>query len=198
MTTDQFDALWHDAYPETTWLAYIFRYIYLDRWFRIHSLPNSKRYASTAAEWAILLNRQNTLFADLLGTNAEVTLVSGEYQFEGIDILNTDPVSDALSTLSFMPTKQRIDLHKLDPINYEPGIFHQSKFSEQTWQPHKFDELLREIAEDQTRAFFISWRNTCIIAPYDGGVDVLLKDSATRDYYREKYRTWLSARPDGL
>ncbi|GAB3638413.1 hypothetical protein GCM10027422_40030 [Hymenobacter arcticus] len=138
------------------------------------------------------------MLTDLLGNGAEITLVNGEYLFENVAILNTDPVSEALATLSFLPTGHCTDLHKLYPTDYEPGIFYQSGFSEQTWQPHKFDELLREIANDQARAFFISWRNACIVVPYDGGVDVLLKDSATQDYYREKYHAWLSARPDGL
>lgn len=198
VTPEQFDVRWHAVYPETIWLPYLFRDVYPDRWFRIHSLPNSKRYASNPAEWSILLTRQNTLLTDLLGTNKEIVVVDSEYQVEGVDLSNTDPISDALSTLSFVPTKHRIDLHKLSPIDYEPGTFYQARFSEQVWQPHKFDELLREIAEDQTRAFFISWRKACIVAPYDGGVDVLLKDNATRNHYREKYRSWLSARPDGL
>lgn len=198
MNADQFDTHWKKTYPETTWLPYLFRRIYPDRWFRIHSLPDSKRYAHTEAEWTILLDRQNTLLTDLLGLGAEVILVSGEYQFEDVDMSNCNPASSALTTLSFTPTKQRIDLHQIEPATYEPSTFYQSRFSEQTWQPHRFDALLREMAEDQTRAFFISWRNACIAAPYDGGVDILLKDSATRDYYREKYRAWLSTRADGL
>lgn len=198
MTADQFDACWSDRYPEATWLPHLFRRVYSDRWFRIHSLPDSKRYAQTDAEWTTLLDRQNTLLTDLLGLGAEVVIVSGEYHFEGVDMPDYHAVSNALISLSFTLTKQRVDLHQLEPSNYEPGAFYQSIFSEQTWQPHKFDELLQEIAEDQTRAFFISWGNACIVAPYDGGVDILLKDNATRNYYRKKYRAWLSARPDGL
>jgi hypothetical protein len=198
MTADQFDAYWSDRYPEATWLPHLFRRVYSDRWFRIHSLPDSKRYAQTDAEWITLLDRQNTLLTDLLGLGGEVVIVSGEYQLEGVDMTDYHAASNALTALSFTLTKQCVDLHPIEPSNYEPSTFYQSRFSEQTWQPHKFDELLQEIAEDQTRAFFISWGNACIVAPYNGGVDILLKDSATRDYYRKKYRAWLSARPDGL
>lgn len=198
MTADQFDNRWNDRYPETTWLPHLFRRIYPDRWCRIHSLPNSKRYAYTEAEWTTILHRQNTLLTDLLGIGADILVVSGEYQFEGVDVPDYHAASGALSALLFTPTKQRIDLHQIESSSYEPGTFYQSRFSEQTWQRHKFDELLREIAEDQTQAFFISWDNACIVAPYDGGVDILLKDNATRDYYRKKYRAWLSERPDGL
>jgi hypothetical protein len=37
-----------------------------------------------------------------------------------------------------------------------------------------------------------------LIAPYDGGVDLILKDKEIRDQYKSKYRNWLSKRDDGL
>jgi len=37
-----------------------------------------------------------------------------------------------------------------------------------------------------------------IIAPYDGGVDLILKDIETRNIYKQKYSDWLSQREDGL
>lgn len=71
-------------------------------------------------------------------------------------------------------------------------------FSEQNWHPHKFDNLLKDIAEDNLRAFFVSVYKELIIAPYDGGVDFILKDTKTRDFYKQKYISWLSIRQDGL
>lgn len=61
-------------------------------------------------------------------------------------------------------------------------------FSEQYWQFERFKLLLKEIASFQTTAFFVSQRNECLAAPYDGGVDVLLKDEATRDFCRQVYQ----------
>jgi len=37
-----------------------------------------------------------------------------------------------------------------------------------------------------------------IAAPYDGGVDFILKNNQTRDNFKEKYKEWLSEREDGL
>jgi hypothetical protein len=37
----------------------MFKRDYSDRRFRIHNLPESKRYAENDAEWKILLSRQN-------------------------------------------------------------------------------------------------------------------------------------------
>ena len=71
-------------------------------------------------------------------------------------------------------------------------------FSEQIWQSNKFDSILKDIADDQLRAFFISEEKKLIIAPYDGGVDLILKDTETRNIYKRKYSDWLSQREDGL
>ena len=72
------------------------------------------------------------------------------------------------------------------------------KFSEQIWQAKKFDNLLKDIAEDNLKAFFVSMSKAILIAPYDGGVDLILKDSETRDVYKQKYSDWLPAKEDGL
>lgn len=36
-------------------------------WFRIHSLPESKRYADTTEEYELLLNRHNEIITDCFG-----------------------------------------------------------------------------------------------------------------------------------
>ena len=71
-------------------------------------------------------------------------------------------------------------------------------FYEQNWQPHKFDNLLTDIAQDSLRAFFISVEKELIIAPYDGSIDIILNGTKTRDLYKQKYNVWLSERQDGL
>ena len=67
-----------------------------------------------------------------------------------------------------------------------------------TWTYGGHDKLLRIIADDEVRAFFVSFENGIIVAPYDGGVDVIAKDTAMRDLYKEKYKEWLSEREDGM
>jgi hypothetical protein len=52
------------------------------------------------------------------------------------------------------------------------------------------------IAQEEMRAFIIG--DDCLIAPYDGGVDLILKDGYTKGLLKEKYKNWLSARKDGL
>jgi hypothetical protein len=37
-----------------------------------------------------------------------------------------------------------------------------------------------------------------IIAPYDGGVDIIFGDKHPLSIFKEKYKNWLSKREDGL
>lgn len=78
MTAEEFDTFWTSTYPNTVLISYYFKHDYADRWFRIHSLPELKRYAEDEKEWQLLLDRQNTIITDLLGSGEEFLLVTGD------------------------------------------------------------------------------------------------------------------------
>ncbi len=81
---------------------------------------------------------------------------------------------------------------------FDEGVFFRPSFTETIWEIDKHNDLLRAIADDETRALFVSMEKNVLVAPYDGGIDLILKDSETRDNYKKKYKQWLSERDDGL
>ena len=202
MTARRFEEFWTSTYGLVPPISYLFRCAYPERWFRIHSLPASKRYPENDAEWGILLDRQNALISDLLADDPTVFLVTGEYDFSSNN-KSEWPFSpaDSIRHLAFAEL-QPVALETINtgrsPDDYAPGDVYRPVFSELSWQPSAWDKLLIDIANDEISAFFVSIRNELIIAPYDGGVDVILKDGLTRDTYRAQYKKWLSAREDGL
>lgn len=197
MTAEEFNNFWTSTYPNSVPIQHYFRHAYPDRWFRIHSLPESKRYAEDESEWDILLDRQNKIISDLLSGNSNFILVTGGHISEGYTELHPIDEVNSIKEISFVSLNP-IDLNKLSPEEYEHGQFYTPMFSEQDWRPKKFDNLLKDIAKDNLRAFLVSIDNELIIAPYDGGVDFILKDNETRNIYKQKYRDWSSAREDGL
>lgn len=197
MTAEQFNSFWSSTYPDTVLIQHHFRHDYPDRWFRIHSLPESKRYAENESEWSILLDRQNKIISDLLTDNSKFILVTGGHTSEGYTELHPVDELTSIGKISFVSLNP-INLNKLSPEEYDPGQLYTPMFSEQNWEPRKFDNVLKDIAEDNLRAFLVSVGQKLIIAPYDGGVDFILKDTETRDFYKQKYSDWLSAREDGL
>ncbi len=197
MSPEQFYTFWTNSFPDSPLIQHQFIHIFPERWFRIHSLPESKRYAEDDNEWKILLDRQNTVISDLLNGNNDFLLVTGGYSSEGY--IELHPIEEVESIKRFVFTMlDPVDLNKLSPFEFDPGQFFSPMFSEQRWQEKSFDDVLKDIAEDNLRAFFLSVENELIIAPYDGGVDFILKDTETRNFYKQKYSNWLSPGPDGL
>lgn len=197
MTREQFKSLWTTRYPKAIPISHSFRHDYNDRWFRIHSLPESKRYPNSDSDWEILLNRQNLIITDILGDNAKIVIVTGLYHH--VDLGEPDPINNVNSIEQFQFIDLgNIDLHKLRPEEYEQGDIYKPMFCEAVWHKDKYDNVLRDIAQDNVRMFFISLDQDVVVAPYDGGIDLILKDIETRDKYKIKYGDWLSDREDGL
>jgi hypothetical protein len=196
VTKEQFDTFWTSRYPNTIPISFRFKVDYPDRWFRIHSLPQSKRYADTESEWITLLTRQNQIITDLLGEDSIIIMVTGEFNWGEQTPFITDE-EKVFKSYSFTRL-DNINLHKLIPNDYDKGQIFRPAFAETTWKQNKLDKILREIAVDNVRVFFASIDKDIIIAPYDGGIDFILKDAQTRDIYKLKYKDWLSERIDGL
>jgi hypothetical protein len=149
-----------------------------NRWMRIHSLPLSKRYPDNKAEWDILLHRQNKLIDYLVPHGTEIQFV-----FNWIEKDNYLFKSFNLEPLGIFQTA-------------EGELIYESYFMQTTWESGTDNPILMMIADETLRAFIIA--PDCLIGPYDGGVDVILKDPHTCYALKRQFKDWLSARPDGL
>jgi hypothetical protein len=196
MTKEEFNTFWTTTYPKTIPISHLFRHDYSDRWFRIHSLPKSKRYAESDEEWNILLTRQNEIINDLFTDNGKVFLVTGEYNWGERTSFITDE-EEVFKPYNFVRL-DNIDLFEINSDEYDKEDIYRPAFAETIWTLNCHDNLLKSIANDKTRAFFVSFDKNIIVAPYDGGVDFIVKDNHTRDNYKTKYKQWLSEREDGL
>lgn len=196
MTKDEFNTTWNAMYPESIPISHFFRHDYSNRWFRIHSLPQSKRYAENDEEWDILLSRQNQLINDLFNDNTKVLLVTGGYNWGEQTTFITDE-EEVFKPYKFVRL-DNISLFEKNPNEYDKEEIYIPAFAETVWTLNDHNNLLKAIATDTVRAFFLSFDKNIIIAPYDGGIDIVLKDHHTRDNYKEKYKHWLSERKDGL
>ncbi len=200
MTGPEFYDHWHAHYGDCPPLGHVLRQRFPDRWMRIHSLPESQRYPASKGDWRILLERQNQLCSDLLGVGQEMMLVGGDF----IDMADDGHVFPG--TFAGHPMlvgldwtlAWRVSLHRVAPEHYEPGIRLDVAFSAQVWQSGRWDKVLRAIGKDEMRLLLVAVTGQIVVAPYDGGVDVILPDTASRDACRQRYQSLLSARADGL
>ncbi|MFC1402669.1 MULTISPECIES: hypothetical protein [Streptacidiphilus] len=81
----------------------------------------------------------------------------------------------------------------------EYRVFQHSYISCIRWQTACIDPLLRSVADNVSAGVIITDTNLGqLYHPYDGGADVILANSSSRDAMRERHSDWLSKHPQGL
>jgi hypothetical protein len=169
---------WQQAYPETPPITYQFKRHLPKRWVRIYSLPDGKRYANDKPEWDALLARQNAVIDYLVPQGQQVQIVFNlldrdNHLFKSVNLTRLGMVRDA---------------------DFETGF--ETWLLEDVWHSGQFDPSLAMIADEQMRAFIMA--PDCIISPYDGGMDIILKDPHTAHAFKRAFPDWISPREDGL
>jgi hypothetical protein len=187
-----FEHWWREHFGDLVPRGEVLReHFFEDRWFRIHSLPESKRWPTQASEYNEILRRHNAIATDVLGVGSSCWLVATHW-FEA-DAGKTGP-----------PV-----LPHLDPGAWDkPLLFREDPDDPLVtacwptlikWAPGEFDALLRMVADDkEPQPIFVETAQSRIYAPYDGGADLILESAEVRDAMRARYPAWLSPDPRGL
>lgn len=185
MQTLPFATEWRSSFGDVLPAGFLCRVALADRWLRVHSLPESKRYAETEAERAELLHRQNAAATYVLGEDADCQLVVtrfGENQawsFEALQVDGRTPVH----VLSAGDEDDELQFFGL-PVK---------------WKTASFNELLLSVADDRTGPVLLAdIQRRRIYAPYDGGADLFFASPKEAELARAHFQGWLSAREDGL
>ncbi|MGN2484440.1 DUF3885 domain-containing protein [Acinetobacter calcoaceticus] len=196
--TNSFISQWKFFYPNKLPISHYFPQYFSQFWFRIHSLPESKRYADTPAEYELLLNRHNQIIDDCFDSNTSIFIVSGHYFSQN----NNNKIYDPTFRLKYkFHSEKEINLTQTNPEYYdedEEDRFFRPYSTKIIWQANEHNDLLKKIADDEVRAFMISFEQNIIISPYDGGIDLIIFNDAKRNELRNNYKDWLSPRADGL
>jgi hypothetical protein len=190
MLPDALLKYWDTTYPGVPIVPHRLRIAYGDRWLRIHSLPRGKRYAASQGEYVEILRRQNTVIDDLIGAGRRYELVFG-YFGEERDLPR--PVTTTLNGLDPVP------LTTLSPEQSDKEKAFPLFVASLTWTTSQLDVVLRAVADDVLETpLLVGVEQGCVIAPYDGGMDIFVADESERDELREHYAGWLPARSSGL
>ena len=126
MVTKSFSKFWEINYGKTPLLAHILRGRFAYKWFRIHNLPDSKRYANNENEMQTILHRQNTLISDLIGNGQEYLLL--------FYAISENPESVRFNLISDIVLLDNIRLDIALPENYEGECYLISGFINKTWK----------------------------------------------------------------
>jgi hypothetical protein len=153
---------------------------------RYHSLPESKRYPQDETEYAIVLERHNTVLDELFA-GTEVYVITSVWTADP-DVPSNRP--DTAHWQSLLVT---------DDPDPEFRSYSHLFVTRRPWQRGCIDGLLRDVADEEVADVLITdVRLQRIHHPYDGGADVFLATPEGRNQLRDQYAAWLSSHPSGL
>lgn len=149
----------------------------MEHWVRFHSLPESKRYATSDAERELILSRARILANRILGKGALAWIV------------DVHPSESVQSAYELPPATRFVD----DEIGYavRAGLME--------WEGKPFDSTVISVADDVgPRTLWMSPKDGAVFAPYDGGFDLFPASAEETTSLKSDFSQWLSARGDGL
>ena len=120
--------LWRSFYGDESPISYLLREQMPNQWFRVHSLPQSKRYAENEGEAREIMRRHNSVASEVLGENAPCIIFFPGY------VEHVDPNLFAEFDWQFFN-------------QYRTEELQLTMFAAQTqWQSQQFDAILRRVA----------------------------------------------------
>jgi hypothetical protein len=184
---EEFKSRWREWYPDAAPHGWAMGEAYPYRWFRIHSLPGSKRLPEREEDYVTVLARQNTVVDAIIGT-AECVLIgydyAGAYDLPANHLL-AEWLPDAPPVMRLAPE---------DEDSEATSLF----AARMAWYDGMLDPALRAVADDQLRLLLLNWETGAAYAPYDGGADLFLPSEHERDRVREHFKRWLPPDPSGM
>jgi hypothetical protein len=177
---------WQSAFGSALPAGFLCRAQLPERWLRIHSLPQSKRYPASDQEYAEMLGRQNGAAEFVLGHASECILFIT--RFGDAQTLSPDDI----------PLHGYVPRHAMSFVSEDGRDEFQFFALRVIWQQDKFNELIVSCANDQTGPIlFANIATRSIYAPYDGGADLFFPTAEKLAVAKKRFANWLSLRPDG-
>jgi hypothetical protein len=175
---EHFLQAWQSQYPGTMPIAHGLKWHFPKRWVRFHSLPDGQRYARNLAEHNTILMHQNKIIDALLPQNTIIKIVLSKLEddchlFQSLNLTPLGAIPDEAAEVPML-----------------------AWLTDDVWETGGLDVLLAMIVGDQARAIIMG--PECLIAPYDGGIDVIAKDAFTAHALKRQFKDWVSRREDGL
>ncbi|WP_446681595.1 DUF3885 domain-containing protein [Amycolatopsis halotolerans] len=191
--SDDLSARWQRQWSERPSSAHRLKDAYRDRWVRFHSLPEPRRYPGTDAEYAIVLDRYNTVLDELF-RDQEVWVVTTDWSG------SAEPPELSERHARWNPGARHWKAVRANEDETDPEFITYAHLyaSRRRWRTGLVDALLRAVADDVTaNAMIASLSFDRVHHPYDGGSDVLLPTTAERDRLKSRHADWLSSHPLG-
>ena len=187
----EFHNYWVSEYPLSPPIGFLLQEKYGHNWFRIHSLPGSKRYPENDAEMHEVLRRHNTVLEALLRPHNDFVLLTTGY---------SDAPSPSTPKLLQADSTLRDRSNFAFTVTSDTGSPYWHFFvSPLNWQHGCLDSMLSQVATDKIADILVvGVEQNCLYHPYDGGGDIIVCNDKARATLKQTFSAWLSPRTDGM
>ncbi|MGX9294947.1 DUF3885 domain-containing protein [Tsukamurella sp. MT6.1] len=183
-----FDAAWTRNVGSELPYAYWLRATCHERWVRLHSLPESKQYPDTEAEYDVVLTRYLAELDDLRAGADDLWVVTSSYSS------TARPVRRSADLVGLLPRPRLWRTFTEDDEGEEYRIWTHHYLSIVRRDADEVRRLLRFVADEVVSGVMITDADaTWVHHPYDGGADLILPTTGERDRTAALFSDWLPA-----
>lgn len=185
--------IWTTYFPRLAPVGHVLRKALPNRWLRIHSLPQSKRYPESDLDYSELLTRHYSVAREILGEGGDALLFVHAYGIE-------KDLREAYGDVAWAHGLRldEVPVTTFPPVGGEDMPITTAGCSIR-WASGAWDALLRDVAEWRfPSVVLLNPESGEVYAPYDGGADTLLADSNRVEALKIQWAAWLSTHPNGL
>ncbi|KXO99597.1 hypothetical protein [Tsukamurella pseudospumae] len=183
-----FDAAWTRNTGTELPYAHWLRATCHERWVRLHSLPESKQYPDTEAEYAVMLTRYLAELDELRAGADDLWVVTSSYSSAA------RPVRRSAALVELLPRPRLWRSFTEDDEDEEYRIWTHHYLSVVRRDGPELPRLLRLVADEVVSGVMITVpAATWVHHPYDGGADLILPTTAERDRIAGMFTDWLPA-----
>jgi len=155
---------------------------------RFHALPKSKRYPDNESERQIIIERAHILFNEIIPKNNSFWLISNrpKSQVGIIDFGSEDRFT--IENYNLQKNYEWVDLEESieDQIPWETFTRYYDELND------NYNDIFLKIADEEDwGTLFINNQSKDILAPYDGGFDLIINDNQKRSALINRYASWL-------
>lgn len=187
---DWLTTLWEARFPGLRPIGHQIRGS--ERWVRFHSLPESKRYADSEAEYGELLARHHAVLDSLAEPGSEMLVVTPSWSPTARARRRPRSVERAAPNAKLWMS---IRGDEEDSDAWFINLF----VSNIQNSPLALDALLRLVADSTTADVIISAQDLdWLYHPYGGGADVIAPSREDRDALKQRFQDWLPTNAAGL